>query len=294
MKPRGLHFRADKRHAQKRVPVHAWSIQLVPNLVPRPNPVPRPWMSTRIPDEIKGLAGRGNLANFEVRGNCNRGEVGATCEIWTDDWFFSQRDWGGNWSGVGSRICMECPQTPWSSGVCRPITDGHCRFCVRSGTASQVGIVVFISPGWGCGGWGGVGCGYSHAFCTSDLAAPLPHTTTTITIIPPWGVVPCILYIDLSDLHGINFTSQCPLEQGKKLQHVLLRPVYTCDFWCDFWCDFAYETRPTLPCTNVFFAKHSWLGKKIMTYYLKTPFLPIPANLAAFRHSDTWLKARVG
>ena len=35
-----------------------------------------------------------------------------------------------------------------------------------------------------------------------------------------------------------------------------LRPVYTCDFSCDFWCDFAYKTRLTLPCTNVFFAKH--------------------------------------
>ena len=36
----------------------------------------------------------------------------------------------------------------------------------------------------------------------------------------------------------------------------ILRPVYTCDFWCDFWCAFAYKTRLTLPCTNVFFAKH--------------------------------------
>ena len=36
LNPRGLHCRADKRHAQKRVPVHACSIQLVPNLVPRP------------------------------------------------------------------------------------------------------------------------------------------------------------------------------------------------------------------------------------------------------------------
>ena len=35
-----------------------------------------------------------------------------------------------------------------------------------------------------------------------------------------------------------------------------LRPVYTCDFRCDFWCDFAYKTRLTLPCTNVYFAKH--------------------------------------
>ena len=34
------------------------------------------------------------------------------------------------------------------------------------------------------------------------------------------------------------------------------RTVYTCDFWCDLWCDFAYKTRLTLPCTNVFFAKH--------------------------------------
>ena len=33
----------------------------------------------------------------------------------------------------------------------------------------------------------------------------------------------------------------------------ILRPVYTCDFWCDF----GYQTRLTLPCTNVFFfAKH--------------------------------------
>ena len=37
---------------------------------------------------------------------------------------------------------------------------------------------------------------------------------------------------------------------------VVLRPVYTCDFWCDFWCDFAYKARLTLPCTNIFFVKY--------------------------------------
>ena len=33
--------------------------------------------------------------------------------------------------------------------------------------------------------------------------------------------------------------------------NLILRPVYTCDFWCDF----AYKTRLTLPCPNVYFAK---------------------------------------
>ena len=74
-----------------------------------------------------------------------------------------------------------------------------------------------------------------------------------------------------------------------------LRPVYTCDFWCDFWCDFAYQTRLTLPCTNVFFSRSvAWIGKKVMTYYLKTPFFPIPANLTVFRRSVTRLKTRAG
>ena len=69
---------------------------------------------------------------------------------------------------------------------------------------------------------------------------------------------------------------------------VLKRPVYTCDFWCDFWCDFAYKTRLTLPCTNVYFAKHlvDWKG---MTYFLKAPFFRISANLAVFCRGVTRL-----
>ena len=37
-----------------------------------------------------------------------------------------------------------------------------------------------------------------------------------------------------------------------------------------------------------------WIGKKVMTYYLKTPFFPIPANLAVLRCSVKRLKTRVG
>ena len=77
---------------------------------------------------------------------------------------------------------------------------------------------------------------------------------------------------------------------NEQLLGARLRPVYTCDFWCDFWCDFAYQTRLTLPCTNVFSRSVAWIGKKVMTYYLKTPFFPIPGNLTVFRRSVTRLK----
>ena len=38
----------------------------------------------------------------------------------------------------------------------------------------------------------------------------------------------------------------------------------------------------------------AWIGKKVITYYLKTPFFPIPAILAVLRRSDTRLKTRAG
>ena len=38
----------------------------------------------------------------------------------------------------------------------------------------------------------------------------------------------------------------------------------------------------------------AWIGKKVMTYYLKVSFFPIPANLAVLRRSDTRLKTRAG
>ena len=53
-------------------------------------------------------------------------------------------------------------------------------------------------------------------------------------------------------MHAIILTGATKCARKGKI----LRPIYTCDFWCDFWCDFAYKTRLTLPCTNVFFAKH--------------------------------------
>ena len=33
-----------------------------------------------------------------------------------------------------------------------------------------------------------------------------------------------------------------------------------------------------------------WIGKKVTTYYLKTPFIPISANLVILSHSVTQLK----
>ena len=38
----------------------------------------------------------------------------------------------------------------------------------------------------------------------------------------------------------------------------------------------------------------AWIGKKVMTYHLKTPFFPIPANLTVLRRSVTRLKTRAG
>ena len=53
---------------------------------------------------------------------------------------------------------------------------------------------------------------------------------------------------DMVKFGGSGRAKQCCTER-----RLVKRPVYTCDFWCDF----AYKTRPTLPCTNAFFAKHS-------------------------------------
>ena len=58
--------------------------------------------------------------------------------------------------------------------------------------------------------------------------------------------------------------------------------------------DAISPTKRALPARMSFSRSIAWLGKKVMTYYLKTPFFPIPANLAAFRRSDTRLKTRAG
>ena len=88
---------------------------------------------------------------------------------------------------------------------------------------------------------------------------------------------------DLNAIAGIEtlgwvlWYSRC----GRRRVFVLLerlKPVYTCDFWCDFWCDFAYQTRLTLPCTNVFFREASrGLGRKLWHIIWRHPsfqFLP--------------------
>ena len=71
--------------------------------------------------------------------------------------------------------------------------------------------------------------------------------------------------VDHSCTQQPGWEKACEVLQGRiweqsndvlKWPSPLLRPVYTCDFRCDFWCDFAYKTRLTLPCTNVYFAKH--------------------------------------
>ena len=61
--------------------------------------------------------------------------------------------------------------------------------------------------------------------------------------------------------------------------------------------DAISRTKRALPYpARMFFFSRSvaWIGKKVMTYYLKTPFFPIPANLTVFRRSVTWLKTRAG
>ena len=64
--------------------------------------------------------------------------------------------------------------------------------------------------------------------------------------------------------------------------------------WCDFWCNVVYKTRLTLPCMSAFFANIAWIGKKVITYYLKTPFFQISANLPVFCRSVTRPKTRAG
>ena len=54
------------------------------------------------------------------------------------------------------------------------------------------------------------------------------------------------------------------------------------------------KRRLTPPCTKAFFAKHRVDWKDFITYYLKTPFFPISANLAVFCSSVTRLKTRAG
>ena len=46
---------------------------------------------------------------------------------------------------------------------------------------------------------------------------------------------------------------------------------------------------------RIFFSwSFAWIGKKVITYYFKTPFFPISANLAVFCRRVTRLKTRAG
>ena len=78
---------------------------------------------------------------------------------------------------------------------------------------------------------------FRNIFCVQDTtyvsAANVARATKRVKIWETW-----------SRQHVA--ATMCPHFAGA------LRPVYTCDFWCDF----AYKTRLTLPCTNVYFAKH--------------------------------------
>ena len=48
------------------------------------------------------------------------------------------------------------------------------------------------------------------------------------------------------------------------------------------------------PARMLFSRSIAWIGKKVITYYLKTLFFPISANLTVFSRSVTRLKTRVG
>ena len=48
------------------------------------------------------------------------------------------------------------------------------------------------------------------------------------------------------------------------------------------------------PARMLFSRSIAWIGKKVITYYLKTPLFPISADLAVFRRSVTRLKTRAG
>ena len=59
---------------------------------------------------------------------------------------------------------------------------------------------------------------------------------------------------------------------------------------------FRVQNVPYPTLNECFFLPQSmaWIGKKIITSCLKTPFTPISANLAVFCRSVTWLKTRAG
>ena len=63
---------------------------------------------------------------------------------------------------------------------------------------------------------------------------------------------------------------------------------------CDFWCDFAYKTRLTLPCMNVFFAKHRVNWKESYHIIWRHPSFQFPLYLEVFCRGVTRLKARAG
>ena len=60
--------------------------------------------------------------------------------------------------------------------------------------------------------------------------------------------------------------------------------------------DAISRTKRVLPYpARLFFSRSIvWVGKKVITYYLKTPFFPISPNLAVFCRSVTRLKTRAG
>ena len=96
------------------------------------------------------------------------------------------------------------------------------------------------------------------AFCMARFGRSTQSTDATSGNVGPLSLKAVVtLYASIAsracDVVALRYPS-CKSIYSELLRKLLYVPVYTCDF--------AYETRPTLPCTNVFFAKHSVAWKE--------------------------------
>ena len=66
-------------------------------------------------------------------------------------------------------------------------------------------------------------------------------------------------------------------------------------FLMRFLMRFRVQNAPYPTLHHCFFSRSiAWIGKKVITFYLKTPFFPMSAHLAVFCRSATRLKTRAG
>ena len=95
-----------------------------------------------------------------------------------------------------------------------------------------------------------------------------------------------IIICHLTKLRKAKFSILCDVMSGEAAGENW-QPVYTCDF--DAISDAISRTKRDLPypARMSFSRSIVWMGKKVMTYYLKTPLFPIHANLAVLRRSVT-------